>query len=78
MTKSEVLQLDEPSAIWNEMQKNPALRTEGDVWLHMTRLSAKQDRQRSQEAYGDPEAYLYIQQLEHKGETCYNAVNRKC
>lgn len=72
MTKSEVLQLDEPSAIWNEMQKNPALRTEGDVWLHMTRLSAKQDRQRSQEAY------LYIQQLEHKGETCYNAVNRKC
>lgn len=60
MTKSEVLQLDEPSAIWNEMQKNPELRTDGDVWLHMTRLSAKQDRQRSQEAYGDPEAYLYM------------------
>ena len=36
MTKSEVLLLDEPSAIWNEMQKNPALRTDGDVWLHMT------------------------------------------
>ena len=32
MTKSEVLLLDEPSAIWNEMQKNPALRTDGDVW----------------------------------------------
>ena len=39
MTKSEVLLLDDPSAIWNEMQKNPALRTDGDVWLHMTRLA---------------------------------------
>ncbi len=60
MTKSEVLQLDDPSAIWNEMQKNPALRTDGDIWLHMTRLSAKQDRKRSQEVSGDPEAYLYM------------------
>lgn len=60
MTKSEVLKLDEPSAIWNEMQKNPALRTDCDVWMHMTHLSAKQDRQWSQEAYGDPEAYLYM------------------
>ena len=60
MTKIEGLLLDDPSAIWNEMQKNPALRTDGDVWLHMTRLSAKQDRQWSREAYGDPEAYLYM------------------
>ena len=60
MTKSEALQLDDPSAIWNEMQKNPVLRADGDVWLHMTRLSAKQDRKHSQEVYGDPEAYLYM------------------
>lgn len=36
MTKSEVLLLDEPSAIWNEMQKNPALRTDGpEAYLYM-------------------------------------------
>ena len=60
MTKNEVLQLDDPSAIWNEMQKNSALRVDGEVWLHMTRLSAKRDRHRAQELYGDPEAYMYI------------------
>lgn len=41
MTKSEVLQLNEPSDIWEEMQKNPELKKDGEVWLHMTRLSAK-------------------------------------
>lgn len=71
MTKSEVLLLDDPSAIWNEMQKNPALRTDGDVWLHMTRLSAKQDRQWSREAYGDPEAYLYME-LKQKEVRCHH------
>ncbi len=60
MTKNEVLQLKDPTAIWNEMQKNPDLRTDGEVWLYMTRLSAKQDRQWAQEAYSDPEACMYM------------------
>lgn len=41
MTKSEILKLQDPSEIWNEMQKNPELRTDGEVWLYMTRLRAK-------------------------------------
>lgn len=66
MTKNEVLQLQDPSAIWDEMQKNPALRADGEVWLYMTRLSAKIRRERSQKTYGDPEAYLYMDLLKKK------------
>ena len=60
MTKREVLQLNEPSDIWEEMQKNPELKKDGEVWLHMTRLSAKKDREWSEKTYGDPDAYLYM------------------
>ena len=51
MTKSEVLKLNDPSAIWEEMQKNPILKADGDVWLHVTRLTAKINRERSQQMY---------------------------
>ena len=44
MTRAEVLKLQEPSQIWQEMQKNPELRADGEVWLHMTRLTAKINR----------------------------------
>lgn len=60
MNKSEVLKLNDPSAIWEEMQKNPILKADSDVWLHVTRLTAKINRERSQKMYGDPEAYLYM------------------
>lgn len=63
MTKSEVLKLNDPSAIWEEMQKNPILKADGDVWLHVTRLTAKINRERSQQMYGDPETYLYMDLL---------------
>lgn len=68
MTKSEVLKLQNPSAIWDEMQKNPELRADGEVWLHMTRLTAKINRERSQQRYGDPEAYLYINPIKKKAD----------
>lgn len=63
MTKSEVLKLNDPSAIWEEMQKNPILKADGDVWLHVTRLTEKINRERSQQMYGDPETYLYMDSL---------------
>lgn len=63
MTKSEVLKLNDPSAIWEEMQKNPILKADGDVWLHVTRLTVKINRERSQQMYGDPETYLYMDPL---------------
>lgn len=66
MTKSEILKLQNPSEIWNEMQKDPELRTDGEVWLYMTRLSAKINKEKSVQKYGDPEAYLYIDPLKKK------------
>ena len=66
MTKNEVLKLQDSSAIWDEMQKNPELRTDGDVWLYMTQLSAKIKREWSQRTYGNPEAYLYMDLLKKK------------
>ena len=60
MTKSEILKLQNPSEIWNEMQKNPELRTDGEVWLYMTQLRAKINKEKSTQKNRDPEAYLYI------------------
>ena len=68
MTKSEVLEIQNPSVIWDEMQKNPKLRADGEVWLHMTRLTAKINRERSRQMYGDPEAYLYIDPAKKKSD----------
>ena len=41
------------------------------------RAEVRQERSQQGKRTGT-EGILYIQQLEHKGETCYNAVNRKC
>ena len=41
------------------------------------RAEVRQERSQQSKRTG-AEGILYIQQLEHKGETCYNAVNCKC
>ena len=41
------------------------------------RAQVRQERSQQGKRTGT-EGILYIQQLEHKGKTCYNAVNRKC
>ena len=66
MTKSEILKLQNPSEIWNEMEKNPELRTDGEVWLYMTRLRAKINKEKSTQKNRDPEAYLYIDPIKKK------------
>ena len=66
MTKSEILKLQNPSEIWNEMQKNPELRTDGEVWLYMTRLRAKINKEKATQKNRDPEAYLYIDPIKKK------------
>lgn len=66
MTKSEILKLQNPSEIWNEMQKNPELRTDGEVWLYMTRLRAKINKEKSTQKNRDSEAHLYIDPIKKK------------
>lgn len=65
----------------------PTPVSSGTVFLKMRNAALRGDTQNtgwaewSVEQQTDPhdaEGILYIQQLEHKGETCYNAVNRKC
>lgn len=68
MTKNEALKLQNPSEIWDEMQKNSELRVDRDVWLHLTRLTAKINREWSQQRYGGQEAYLYIDPIKKKSD----------
>ena len=48
------------------MQKNLELRTDGEVWLYMTRLRAKINKEKSTQKNRDPEAYLYIDPIKKK------------
>lgn len=66
MTKEQLLESNDPSEIWAEMQTNPAWRADGELWLHLTRLTAKLNRERSEKRYGDPEAYLYRNPIKKK------------
>ena len=66
MAKEQLLKSNDPSEIWEEMQKNPKWRADGELWLHLTRLTAKLNRERSEKLYGDLEAYLYMDPIKKK------------
>lgn len=66
MTKEQLLKSNAPTEIWEEMQKNPEWRADGELWLHLTRLTAKLNREWSERTYGDPEAYMYMDPMKKK------------
>ena len=62
MTKSEVLQCNNPSAIWAAMQANPALKKDRDVWMHLTKITSEEEQKRVKKFFGtdnpDPMAHI--------------------
>lgn len=60
MTKNEVLESNDPSAIWAAMQADPSLKKERDVWMHLTHLTHEREKANMIQKFGYYEFGLHI------------------
>jgi hypothetical protein len=63
MTKAEILSCEDPSTIWDEMERSADFRNDRDIWLHLNQLTYKEEVERVTAAFG---SYSFGAHLDYK------------